>query len=76
MRQSFLEIVLHIQLSCGLGSLRLIVLVLYLPLFMLPVKKENMILKFAIILSSQKIEKQFKSSKTLELSVDMVRSRP
>ena len=71
MRQSFLEIVLHIQLSFGIGSLRLVGLVQYLPLFMLPVKEENMILKFAIILSPQKIEKQFKSSKTLELSVDI-----
>ena len=45
-------------------------------LAMLPVEEENMILKFAIILSPQKIEKQFKSSKTLELTVDMVRSGP
>ena len=44
-------------------------------LAMLPVEEENMILKFAIILSPQKIEKQFKSSKTLGLAAAMVRSQ-
>ena len=43
-------------------------------LSILPVEKENMILKCAKALR-KKIEKQFKSSKTLGLAVAMVRSR-
>ena len=79
MRQSFLEFFCtksYLAVYLDQCDWLEVGLVQYLTLFMLPVKEENMILNFAIILSQQKIEKQFKSSKTLELTVDMVRSRP